>query len=203
MDIRIVNEADEEVYRGTKSVLESDFDYYSSQAAGEQYLANVRISASDIAPGTSADGKVFLTVYKADVVSFDEVNCEALFDLPIKDVHLSCDSLPLELNLKDYAGSTQSIIEISGVEYTFEKDYLPALEITITGEKTYESNASIYSGFDIIGYKLYDGDGYMVDSGSIYLDNLGEGDKFRDSSLTIYDVTPGMSYVLELTENAY
>ena len=34
VDIRIVNDADEEVYTGTKSVSPDDFSYYSSQAAG-------------------------------------------------------------------------------------------------------------------------------------------------------------------------
>ena len=38
VDIRIVNDADEEVYTGTKSVSPDDFSYYSSQAAGEQSL---------------------------------------------------------------------------------------------------------------------------------------------------------------------
>lgn len=58
-DIRIVNENGEEVYKGTHSVSKNDFGYYSSQAAGEQYLANLKIPASDIMAGTSANGKVW------------------------------------------------------------------------------------------------------------------------------------------------
>lgn len=197
VDIRIVNEDDEEVYSETKSVSEEDFSYYTSQAAGEQYLANIRISSSDIALGTSANGKVFLTVYKADVVRFDEVNCEALYCLPIKDIQLICNDLPLELKMKDYSGNTESIIQVNDVSYNFEKGYFPQLEITISGEKIYGTGGF---GYDIIGYKLYDSDGYMNDSGSIYLSALSAGDKFRDTSLTIYNVTPGMTYVLKLTE---
>lgn len=165
--------------------------------AGEYYLANVKISASDIALGTSASGKVFLTVYKENIVSFDEVNREALCCLPIKDVQLTCDELPLKLEVKDYFGDTQSILEINDVSYSFEKDYLPQLEITISGEKTYGVDSSSY---DIIGYKLYDSDDCMVDSGVIYLSKLSVGDKFKDPSITVYDVTPGMTYVLKLTE---
>lgn len=197
VDIRIVNEQDEEVYSETKSVSKNDFSYYTSQAAGEQYLANVRIPVSDIASGTSASGKVFLTVYKDDIVRFDEVNCDALYCLPIKDVQLTYNSLPLELKVKDYLGNTESIIQINDVTYSFEKDYLPQLEITIYGEKTYGTDSF---GYDVIGYKLYDSDDYMVDSGRIYLSALSEGDKFRDNSLIIYDITPGTTYVLELTE---
>ena len=55
-------------------------------------------------------------------------------------------------------------------------------------------------GYDIIIYKLYDDDGYMVGSGNIYLSALSEGDKFKDDSLVIYDVTPGTSYALKLME---
>lgn len=199
VDIRIVNEADEEVYSGTKSVSEDDFGYYTNQVAGEQYLASIRIPASDIALGTSASGKVYLTVYKEDVVSFDEVNCDASYCLPIKDVQLTHEALPLELNVKSIFGDTQSTIEIDDVTYNYEKSYTPQLEITISGEKTYGTNSSGYD-YDIIGYKLYDSDEYMVDSGMIYLSKLSAGDKFKDSSIKIYDVIPGMTYVLKLTE---
>lgn len=197
VDIRIVNENNEEVYQNTKTVSKDDFAYYTSQAAGEQYLANIKIPASDISAGTSSNGKVYLTVYKSDIVRFDEVNCEALYCLPIKDVQLTCDALPLELNIKDYFGNTESIIQINDVSYSFERDYFPRLEITVLGEKTYGSQSM---GYDIISYKLYDDDGYMVDSGNIYLSALSQGDKFKDDSLVIYDVTPGTSYTLKLVE---
>lgn len=60
VDIRIVNDNGEEVYSGTHSITKDDFGYYSSKVAGEQYLANLRIPASNIATGTSANGKVYL-----------------------------------------------------------------------------------------------------------------------------------------------
>lgn len=52
----------------------------------------------------------------------------------------------------------------------------------------------------MIDYKLYDSDDYIVDSGNIYLSGLSKGDKFRDDSIIIYDVIPGTTYVLKLTE---
>ena len=71
VDIRIVNDNNEEVYRGTHSVTKNDFGYYSSQAAGEQYLANLKIPAADISAGTSSNGKVYLTVYKGEALRFE------------------------------------------------------------------------------------------------------------------------------------
>lgn len=89
VDIRIINDENEDVYTGSKSVSTDDFGYYTSQAAGEQYLANVRIPATEIAAGKSASGKVYFTVYKEDVIQFEEVNCDALYCLPIEDVQVT------------------------------------------------------------------------------------------------------------------
>lgn len=197
IDIRIVNDNDEEVYKGTKSVSKNDFSYYTSQAAGEQYLANVRIPASEIAPGKSANGTVFMTIYKADLVDFGEVNCSALYCLPIKDVQVAFDSFPLDLKVTGYDKTTESIIQINDVSYIFEKDYLPQLKIIISGEKIYGNNNS---GYDIISYKLYDSEGYLVNTNNIFLNSLSQGDKFKNDSTVIYDIVPGESYTLKLVE---
>ena len=200
VDIRIVNDADEEVYAGTKSVSPDDFSYYTSQAAGEQYLANVRIPAAEIKAGKSASGKVYFTVYKENAVQFDEVNCDALYCLPIEDVQVTFDSFPLDLKVKDFMGSTASVIQIQGAEFKFDKDYSPHLTIAITGEK---KSGSSDSGYDMISYKLYDSAGYLVDSGNIYLSSLSAGDKFKDDSVVIYDITPGESYTFQLSEYSW
>lgn len=113
VDIRIVNDADEEVYSATKSVTSKDFGDYESQVAGKQYLANIRIPASDIKSGKSNNGTVYLTVYKDDDVRFDEVNCTALYCLPVADVQLTAEGLPVEIKVKGYDGSTESVINIT------------------------------------------------------------------------------------------
>ena len=200
VDIRVVNDEGEEVYTGTKSVSPDDFNYYTSQAAGEQYLANVRIPAAEIKAGKSASGKVYFTVYKEKVVQFDEANCNVLYDLPIEDVQVTFDSFPLDLKVNNFMGNTASVIRIQGAEFKFDKDYSPHLTITITGEK---KSGSSDSGYDMISYKLYDSAGYLVDSGNIYLSSLSAGDKFKDDSVVIYDITPGESYTFQLSEYSW
>lgn len=200
VDIRIVNDENEEVYSGTKSVSSDDFGNYTSQAAGDQYLANVRIPAAEITAGKSANGKVYFTVYKENEVQFDEVNCDALYCLPIEDVQVTFDEFPLDLKVKDFMGGTASVIQIQGAEYKFDKDYSPRLNITITGEK---KSGSGNSGYDMISYKLFDSAGYMIDSGNIYLSALSAGDKFKDDSVVIYDIVPGESYVFQLSEYSW
>ena len=44
-----------------------------------------------------------------------------------------------------------------------EKEYMPQLKITLVGQKTYGNS----SNYDIISYKLYDSEGYMVKAGSV------------------------------------
>lgn len=197
VDIRIVNDKNEEIYKGTKSVSKDDFSYYSSKVAGEQYLANVRIAEKEIKEGKSESGTVYLTVYKDNVISFDEVNCSALNCLPISAVTLTTDPLPISINIKGYDGSVESKIEINDVSYVYEKSITPQLKITISGVKTYGTKSSSY---DMISYKLYDSNGYLVDSANVYLSSLEKGDKFKDDSIVIYDITPGENYSLKITE---
>ena len=204
VDIRIVNDSAEEVFKGTHSVSQDDFGYYTSQAQGEQYLANIRIPMSEITPGTDSSGKVYLTVYKADIVAFDEVNCDASYCLPIKDIQLESGPFPIELSVKGFDGSIASKIQIDDVTYVYEKGYTPTLTVTISGTKTYSNNNQYFSSsYDVIGYKLYDSENYMVDSGSVYLNSLNQGDKFKDESITIYDLVPGETYTLKLVEYEY
>ena len=200
VDIRIVNDNNEEVYRGTHSVTKNDFGYYSSQVAGEQYLANLKIPAADISAGTSANGKVYLTVYKGEALRFDEVNCEALYCLPVKDVQLTTEGLPKEINVKGYEGKVESTIRIEAVQYTYEKDFTSQLKITVLGIKTY---GSANSSYDMISYKIYDSNNVMVDSGNLYLTTLSINDKFKDDSIVVYDVVPGETYTIKFSEYSW
>ena len=118
----------------------------------------------------------------------------------IEDVRVKFDSFPLDLKVKDFMGNTVSVIQIQGAEFNFDKDYSPNLTITITGEK---KSGSSDSGYDMISYKLYDSAGYLVDSGNIYLSSLSAGDKFKDDSVVIYDITPGESYTFQLSEYSW
>lgn len=198
VEIKIVNDNDEVVYEGIKEITKSDFGTYTSQVAGERYLADVRILRDEIAEGSSASGKVYFTVNNPYEFSFDEVNCEAFSCLPIKGVEVEVDELPLELVQKDLWGNIESKVSITNVSYKFDSGYVsPTLSFVISGEKTYESSNSL--GYDTISYKLYDSKGYLVDSGQVYLGtSLRKGDKFKDDSLVIYDITPGECYTLQL-----
>lgn len=200
VDIRIVNDNNEEVYKGTHAVTKNDFGYYSSHAAGEEYLANLKIPAADISAGTSANGKVYLTVYKGETLRFDEVNCKAFYCLPVKDVQLTAEGLPKEISVKGYDGKVESTIRIEEVQYTYDKKFTSQLKITVLGIKTYGSANSTY---DRISYKIYDSKNFMVDSGNLFLNSLFQNDMFKDDSIVVYDVVPGETYTIKFSEYSW
>lgn len=200
VDVHIVNENGIEVYRGTHTVTEADFGYYSNKIDDELYLANLKIPASAVAPGTASSGTVYFTVYKSDHLNFGEVDCKALYCLPLMDTTLCVDGLPMEVEVKDWDNSVSSRIRIEEVRYTHEKDYSSVLRIEIFGTKTFGGAGTSYDSFS---YKILDSEGYIVDSGHIFLDGLVEGDKFRDDTIVLYDAIPGEVYTIVFTEASW
>lgn len=197
VDVRIVNDDGTVVYEETHYVSKNDFDYYSSMENGDQFLANLRIPASNIDEGSSSNGKVYLTVYKGDFLRFDEVNCLAMHCLPTKEVNLVAEVLPIELDVKGYDGSVESRIKIDDVSFVYDNDYSSNLEIIFSGSKL---QGSLSSDYDIICYKIYDSEKFVVDSGDVFLSGLSEGDRFRDDSIVVYDVVPGENYTIKFSE---
>lgn len=199
--LAIYSDNNEKLYSSIRELTEKDFDIYSNSISGDRLLANVRIKSSDIAQGTSSNGKVYFTV-TGDDFAFDEVNCEAYYCLPIKEITLVVDTLPVEIVSKNY-GAANDVFKISEVYYTVNTSGSScSMNITISGEKTAGSNGALSYGF--IGYKLYDSQQYMIDSGMISLGNgLSKGDKFKDSSTYVYNLVPGETYTLFLTEYSF
>lgn len=197
VDIRIVNDADEVVYSGTKNVSVNDFSTYSNKVKGERYLANIRISESEITAGKSSHGKVYLSVYQPNEFMFDEVNCEVLLGLPLKDIDVKFDTFPLNVNSYGPFSEISSVIQIQSVEYKYLKDSTPSINITVYGEKLSGSEDMFY---DIIGYKLIDSAGYTTDSGTLMLSSLQIGEKFKDTTISFYNVIPGETYTLQFFE---
>lgn len=49
-------------------------------------------------------------------------------------------------------------------------------------------------------YRLCGESGYVVDTGLRYLENLRPGDRLKDHSVRIYNITSGESYTFRLSE---
>ena len=72
VSIQIENENGQVVYEGKKAFDKSDFGTYDSKAAGEHFLADVRIGTDEMTEGSSENGTVYFMISGSDYV-FDEV----------------------------------------------------------------------------------------------------------------------------------
>ena len=199
VDVRIEDETGKVLYKKTHTVTESDYGDYSNNTVVTLHLACIRIPKSKLSKGVSSSGKVYLKVYRENAVEFDEVNCDAYRCLPVKDVKLVCETLPVELKMKDYRGDVESVIRVEEVRYSYDSEGYGDLEIELTGTKTRGGNKS----FDHFTYKLYDSKGFMIESGNVLLSSLSAGDKFKESITVYEDVTPGETYTIKFEEYSY
>ena len=116
------------------------------------------------------------------------------FQLETGEFETIATSLPRTFTLED-------IRELYHLRWGIETSFRD-LKITLLGEKVYGKDSSGIA-CDVIDYKRYDSEGYSIDSGSVFLDSLREGEKFKDSSIVIYDITPGETYGLQLMEGLW
>lgn len=136
VSIRIENENGQVVYEGKKAFDKSDFGTYESKAAGEHFLADVRIGKDEMAEGSSEKGTVYFTVSGSDYV-FDEVHCEA-YNLPTKEITIDVQGLPQEICQKDWDGSVKAKLMITDVTYSVSSDMMAGITFSISGERHLE-----------------------------------------------------------------
>lgn len=69
----------------------------------------------------------------------------------------------------------------------------------VTGERTYSDNEPGASTIEYFAFKLYDAEGYVVDSGIQSTPSLATGEKFRDEKIYIWSMEPG-EYTFEIVD---
>lgn len=86
-------------------------------------------------------------------------------------------------------------------DFSFEVKYWSGEKATIgiflSGRKTADAKGQGFSRGCVIGWKLYNSDEAIVDSGSIRTSNLRVDEKFSNASDMVYGLAPG-NYTLEL-----
>ena len=198
VDVSIIGDAGERVHKKTHSLTLRDFEVQKLPGGDKALFADLRIPAADITEGTAPYGTLFFTVYQDQKVIGDADYCIASVTLPVKAAELVAPDLPTTVTVKDREGKTASELEIRQIRCIFDKYNPSYLKIAVMGEKTYGKQGDIR---DVIGYQLYDSQGKMVDSGTITLDDLAEGDRFEDDSIVFYFPTPGETYTLTFQDS--
>ena len=135
------------------------------------------------------------TVIRATATSGVYAECT----LNVIDVQIALPALPASYNNYSSSGTLNSTCSIEKVE--FEKTYYTtksafSVKMYLYGTKTYDKAASTSSACKV-GYKLYDADGYVVESGTFYSDSVVPGEKFKGYTYLSTNLAPG-SYRLEL-----
>ena len=74
------------------------------------------------------------------------------------------------------------------------------LEIYFSGVKIYDRKGNFNSSRVLFDYKLYDSNGYVVESGSIVTQQVCVGDQFNDSQM-FFNLKIGETYTLEFLDN--
>lgn len=198
VEIRITNDAGEDVFSATKVVESSWFGTWSyNNGAVKKYQAAIYIYDNEIEAGKIDQGDVYFTVYNEGYFSFSESRV-SISDLPVRQVVVNLPDTPVTLYDYKYNGKKDSGVKITNITYEVSGD---DLYIYFTGEKIYDAEGNGYSQSCKIGWKLYDSEGYIIDSGTCYTDALAVGEKFRNQKAYAWDcIEAGGTYTLVILD---
>jgi hypothetical protein len=194
--IRIVNDDGITVYDMEHAFTESNFSHELYHGT-EVYPACIFIDPNDITPGSSSTGTIYFSIYGNDYA----IGESALFayNLPLAPIHVTIDDLPKKVTYYSYNGSVCTTTRIDSI--TYEVQYDDSLYIYFTGEKTFDHDGNHATNACEFKWKLYDSEGYLLDSGTIMVFGLIVGDKFKDKQAIVFDgIEPGGSYKIVITD---
>lgn len=184
------------VYNNTFTVTPNDFSEMTRSNGDIELRGLIIVNKTDMKPGVNKIGRsVFNVKINGKQYTQDSINgCDGL---PQLQTTLNTPSLPKTIYNKSYSGTTNQMLKVTDITYEVSGT---TMYIYFSGEKTFDSEGDNYSRIFKIGFKLYDSNGYVVDSGTIYVTALAVGDKFANTKEYIYGITLGENYTLELID---
>lgn len=195
--ITITDESNYNIYKKDIKFTSKDFTNWSNSSwDSSRYLCGLYIYDKDIQGSSSESGTLSLKVTLDDGTWFD-VSKHSISNLPSIQVKIKTPSIPATYRDTRYSSHT-SVVQITKLTYTSSSRYDGTASVTFTiilklSSKIGESNVSDTVA---VGYKLYDSDGLVVDSGHIYSDPIAIGESCKDT-FNIYDLNPRETYTLK------
>ena len=104
--------------------------------------------------------------------------------------------LPLTVHWRDYKGNIKESFKVTEVNFSSTSE---GIVVSWGGEKVLGlpgGESTIY----VISYKLYDAEGYLIESDLAYTPGMREGDKVRGQTFTLKGVSEWEKYVLEIRD---
>ena len=123
--------------------------------------------------------------------SFAGVSCEYCGEMKYR---ISTEELPITVHTYNSNGSIDRSCVVTNISYSM---YYSSVKVLYTVKSTYHENGNNYSAQAKFGWKLYDADGTVIDSGTAYSDGtvkVGEQSK----GYFYIDVEPFVEYKLEI-----
>ena len=197
-EITIKDEKENLLYNKSINFTESDFTEWTNKNRDDYTLGCwLNIPRTDVKGSSSSSGTLSLKVITESGIFFDTYNM-TITNLPEKTVEIKLPEVPVTHVDQRYSDEVSYITVHS---LTYKQTYLYKGEASVEFEvlisldgRTGKRNVSRYAE---IGYKVYDEDGVVVESGDIYTNNLAIGEKSKNT-FTISDLDPMKTYTLEL-----
>ena len=191
VNVRIENANGVVVYEKEHFLTESNFGTWTSSLYGERKMAGLYIQPEEIQEGDTTSGTVYFTITLPNGVGFTESKTSAS-ELPTHDASEDCSlnypALPVSTTY--YSRTTIQVTSLT-YDFTARTNGNVDLKIYLSGVKTYDRDGNNHSEAGRIGYKLYDPEGYVIKSGTVSTTDVAVGERFRDTTLSFYDLVPG------------
>lgn len=201
----IQNNEGEVIYKEERKITQNDYYVWSGVLFGEKTMATININPDLIPKSESKNGTVTLNVWLDGYFEFEEctINTDDLPTVTIEERYsLELPELPVEVKRIPWRDEVVSKARITEIKYSFEESYSDKVDLVlyITGEKIYDYQGDKNNDECLIAWKLYDSEGYVVETGTAFTQSVAVGESFRDCKERIYDLKPG-AYRLELTDS--
>lgn len=201
----IQNNKGEVIYKDERKITQNDYYEWSSALYSKKTMATIFINPDLLPKSENKNGTVTLNVWLDGYFEFEEytINIDDLPTTPLEEKYsLELPELPVEVERILWDDDILSKARITEVKYSFEESYSDKVDLVlyITGEKTYDYKGDKNNDACMIAWKLYDSEGYVVETGTAFTQSVAVGEFFRDCKERIYDLKPG-AYRLELTDS--
>ncbi len=198
INVEIVNDQGDSIYKKTTHVTESDYSKWTYNLTNqEKLLGNIFIPNSNITKGVETTGQLKLSATLPSGGGFDPVDLY-IYNLPLMDLSVSAPDLPIVINNYDYYGNVDTTAEITKLNFIYE--YSASAEIVLT--MTYNKDGDTEDDYFQVPYKVKDADGIIVDSGTFFCGPLSVGDTIKESTYFM-NVKLGTDYTIEFSDNKY
>lgn len=194
INITIKNNNDEEVFNRDFEVDENDYNTWSNKlSSSSQVLGSITVNDSEIAEGSVTMGVATLTT-KTLFGGFDPITI-SVSDLPQKGVNINLPALPAYSNYYGFREDIDTTMMVSDISYEYDR----RLKIKLTAQMTYNADGESARDFGHVGYKITDGNGMVVDSGTALFDQLSVGES-QIEEITVFDAKPGDDLTLTIID---